>query len=983
VEATLTQKPRERLEQLEEAAGVSRYKVRKRETLLHLHEVNSNVARLGDLQGETGRQMEELSQQAEQERQYLSWQQERQRWQTQIQHTAFRNAQNELITLQQQRDTLVINLAELAAELAASDSQLQTVRELAETVQEATARTETQWRHWDKEATQLEQNEAVVLSQVQGLVGEKERLGSELQEIEGQADRLQQEALQLVDPLNHQSDECQNQLAILERQMATMEYQVREIVEELDQKRLITAQHDADLGLIKQSLARWQGVLGIDSLDNLSAVVESKRAQVRQMEREVQQLSQELQQITENRQHLEHFRHHTEQELLPLRHQLAQRQARLRALHQLEAEGEGLPAGVRAILQAQRDQKLKGILGTVGSLLISDPDVALAIQIALGSASADVIVEHEFQARSAVKFLQAQALGRATFLPLDTIRPGMVPDGERTLNRLPGVVGWALDVVHYEKSLRPAISHLLGRVLVLKTLDAAMTVGGQHRFRYKMVTLDGQLVHAGGAITGGHHGQRDSRSSRHTEIQTLTRRVGEDVKIIEGKEELLQSSGSEIRETEILLDGVRERLSERRHQWTTLREALSQSSVLEQDPQNLVVSAQQLEEEIGQQRGAIEALQARELDMRQRLAAAAQRQVQLREALARSQAAHSQAEALRERLGYEQERVESNRLRIEKSLQQVITALEAANRENLLITAQRQAAVSHCEQERLNFEKKRRKWDELKHDALALENRLRALQHEDRRLTAKAQQLEQAIFKVEHAWADFVEDPAIPSLERNQVTHAQAEIVRLDQVIASLGDIMPGSLALYEQLKTRWEYLAQQLEDVSLAREDLLKTLDELDQEVSRRIEVAASRVEQSFSTACHILFSGGQGGLSWTHGDDGGVDVWVRPAGKRPSQLGLLSGGEKALGGIAWLFSLLSVRPSPFILLDEVEASLDEANAARFAAYLAELGEHTQCVIVTHHKSTMEIADALWGVAGDGQGQSRMVSVLLEQVSS
>jgi chromosome segregation protein len=737
------------------------------------------------------------------------------------------------------------------------------------------------------------------------------------------------------------------------------------------------------LGLIKQALARWQGVLGINSLDNLAEIMESKKAQVRQKEREVQQLSQELQQVTEKLQQLQRFHHHTEQELQPLRHQLAQRQARLRALHQLEAEGEGLPEGVRAILQAQRERKLEGILGTVGSLLTSDPDVALAIQIALGGASADVIVERESQARSAVKFLQAHAMGRATFLPLDTIRPGIVPDGERSLNRLAGVIGWALDVVHFEKRLRPAISHLLGRVLVLKTLDAAMVAGGQHRFRYKMVTLDGQLVHAGGAITGGHHGQRDSRSSRHTEIQTLTGRVAEDSKIIEGKEELLKATLTEIRETEIVLEGVREHLSERRHQWTALREALSSSSTPEQDPHSLVAAAKQLEEEIGRQHVTMETLQMRELELRSQLAEAAERQTQLRDAFSQSLAAYSQAEALRERIRFEQERVESNRLRMVTRLQQVITALEDGSREKLLVMAEREAAVSHREQQRIGLEEKRREWDQLKRDGLALENRLRALQHEDRRLTAKVQQLEQDIFKVEHAWADFVEDPAIPSLKSDQITHAQAELVRLDQAIALLGDIMPGSLALYEQLRTRWEYLAQQLDDVSLAREDLLKTLDELDQEVSRRIEVTASRVEQAFSMACQTLFSGGRGGLSWIPGGDGGVDVWVRPPGKRPNQLGLLSGGEKALGGIAWLFSLLSVRPSPFILLDEVEASLDEANASRFADYLAELRKHTQCVIVTHHKSTMEIADALWGVAGDGQGQSRTVSVLLEQVSS
>lgn len=982
VEAALVQKPRERLEQLEEAAGVSRYKVRKRETLGHLQDVEANLARLEVLQAENERQMTALAQKAEQERQYLEWHRLQQDWQTRIQLTAYHRDQVRLTNAQKELSLSLTDLKAINHEVLSLDSQIETMRECVDVSQQAMAGSGEQLQQLELNVNNLAHQISERKMSLNSLSRERSRLMEELAALDKELDDVNQEAQSFeehaVDP----------RTVALEERLRALQGEIFSLEQEISQHNQDTATHGQELLHIQERLehihrtmARWQGALGTDSSVSLSDIMEQKQLQERQLEAEVRQLSQELANVTEQRRKLQIFRTQTEQELAPLRHQLAGRQARLRALHQLEAEGEGLPVGVRAILRAQADQQLQGIRGTVGSLLESEPDVTMAVHTALGGSVADLIVDHELHARQAVKFLQAHALGRATFLPLDTIRPGLVPDADRVLNRLNGVVGWALDVVHFDRLLRPAMSHLLGRVLVVKTLDQAMEIGAHHRFRYKMVTLDGQLVHAGGAITGGHHGQRDSRNGRQTEMRTLSARIAQEVKIVEGKDELLAGTLQELGSMDIVLEGVRERLSDRRHQWTSLRGTLA--SLSEDTPRDLESNAKRLQEELEKGQIELERLNHKGLALNQRLGEIKNMRAAVQEQLGEDRAALGQRRLLRERVLKETERLSQQRQRLMASRDLIDSSLTEQSAELTELTQTHQDGLKQLEQQRSQVSDQRRAWDQLKQDELAAENRQRALQHEERRLLSRTTHWEQEIFKIEHQWTGFEPDAGHSPLTSQEEKQAQEELARIGAAISGLGDMAPGSLALYQQLKARSDYLTSQENDVAAAREDLLKTLGELDSEVNRRVEVTIHRIEQAFNDACRTLFSGGQGGVSWTSDPDAGLELWVRPSGKRPAHLGLLSGGEKALGGIAWLFALLSVKPSPFVVLDEVEASLDESNAARFAQYLQEFRRTTQCVIVTHQKATMEIADALWGVAGNGQGESRLVSVLMEEVSS
>lgn len=984
VESALLQKPRERFEQLEEAAGVSRYKMRRRETLRHLEEAEADLARIGALSREVSQQLDTVRARAEAEERYLRWEALRHDWAERLRFTEFTEARSAETELAAEHAKLVGELAALSHEFAAGEEALAGIRTRAQALDAEVA-------ELLRLAAGRNQNERIVQERIRDLDVELAGLRRELEvetrqlaELQQMRERLAEEragetdAVSDADQIAELAEECKrgtDQLAEIERGLADGRGRLQELRSEAGR----LAAERARLG---KDMARAEGMLQLPDGESYEDNRQRLEAEAALRSQSVQRLNAELAQMTEQRQRLRQFIGNLERELEPLRQQVAQRQARLRALRQLEAEGEGLSGGVRAVLKAQQDGLVKGVRGTLGSLVETEPELVLALETALGGSHQDLVVDSEQHARLAVRHLETHALGRATFLPLDTVRPGTVPDDDRGIGHMPGVIGWMLDLVRYPREIRAAVSHVLGRVLVAESLEHAVAHGRRHRFRYKTVTLDGQLVHAGGAITGGSRTAKTSRAGRRAEIDTLTARVGDEAAMVEAKEELLQGSRRELEALETRFNDVRERLSEERSQWNRVRELVdlrrNRPDLADLGGRLLEVETRLAvcEREIGELE---EALAARDRE-RQRvaagLAAASERR---REA----DLAARQRELVRLRLVEEDqrlgERIMANARRrtgLASRIAGAEAALAAAG--EALRQASLEARETEAARARLAAER-----EGLRDRELALENRSRVLRTEERRVSGRIGAVEQELVKLKTRWEGYQPPENMAALSLSEKRQAAAELARIGEALAELGAIVPGSLALFQQLSERLAFLQQEERDVAEARAELMRTLDGLDDEMAKKVKHVAGRVEHHFLEACRTLFGGGEGGFSWVPGDEGGVELWVRPPGKRPSNLSLLSGGEKALGGIAWLFALLTARPSPFVILDEVEASLDEANARKFAAYIREHRDTTQYVVVSHHKPTMEVADALWGITGDGRGQSRLVSVMLESAGT
>ncbi len=984
VEGALLQKPLDRLEQLQEAAGVSRYKVRKKETLSHLAETEAKLTRLTDLLDEVSRQIEEVRERAEVESRYRTWESLRQDWQRRLDYTEYRRAMEKKGRLTQQLAQLEEERRQLAAELTRVLEEQARVREVVAAGAGAAESELTELEALNAQDTQLRLKDTELGSRLIHMQREEETLQQSIDMLEVQRAELTREQPQAggdvldLTALKEEERELAEALNAATRDRELKEASIQELTLQLSAWR--SERHQ-----LEQRVARLKGVLRIgEGQSEVMDVLANRQAEARKLEQEVRLLTEEVVHLTEERTRLKAFTATVEQEAYSLRHQLAGRQARLRALHQLEAEGEGLNAGVRAVLKGQQNGQISGVIGTLGSLVDSEGDLILAIQTAMGGSHQDVVIENEERARHAVRYLKTGSLGRATFLPLDTVRAARVnPEDYRRLTREAGVVGWAADLVKSDPAIRPAVNHVLGRVLIVQSLEDATRLGGVHNFRYKMVTLDGQVVHAGGAITGGSRVvERNSRTARKVELEELNRRIEEDRKTVAGKEELLLSTRQELEDVDQKLDAAREILSDRRNRFLQVRRELALDDNIG-DPAALMESMERLDREVAQKEAQLSERHAdfatHELEYQDRLRKTEALKARIRE---REQGLREQQlifERIQQELARLTQQQDAHRRRL--SALEAETAGVTAERAQL---AQEMAAVASTLKQREGERAERLKaLTRAREQLLQLENRQRVLELDDRKMEQKGHSWNQEVLEITVRFEQYAIPDTLEPLSRAEEDNARREILRITHSLSELGAVVPGSLALYEQLQERQSFLERESQDVEDARRELIATLREIDQEMERRVQETAKRVEQAFQEACRQLYGGGDGGFTWLDGEDSGVELWVRPPGKRPSHLGLLSGGEKALGGIAWLFSLLEVRPSPFVVLDEVEASLDEANAARFARYVQMARGNTQYVIVTHHRQTMEVADALWGVAGDGQGQSRLISVLLQDAEA
>lgn len=979
VEMALLQKPADRLEQLEEAAGVSRYKVRRKESLSHLAEAQAQLVRVEDLCQEAERQMSEIEQQAQKEKRYLEFEARRQNLQSQTNLTLYLEAMDRIGQLTAARQDASNEQTALRQALQETEgilseknlAQSQNTEELART-QDALESARDEVMKWQLDRERLE--------------AEASGLKRELEQIEAQVALLQKQMADVAmapdgsPPGNQDLTQLRQQEQLLSEKVGQLRQQLLTGQQEMRQWQEERSQVETRRQQYERHMARLEGAFSLKHGDDVFEALALRREQAVELERVVKELTQELVRLTDQRQKLRDFVQKSARELQDLRHQYSQRQARLRVLHQLEAEGEGLPAGVKAVLAAQQRGELDGILGTLGNLVESDSELVLAVQTALGGSSQDVVVVSENEAREAVQYLKTHAKGRATFLPLDTIRMPHISDADRRLAREAGVLGWAIDLVRYPRQAKAAVMHVLGRVLVTRSLDDAVRMGQVHRFRYRTVSLDGQVVHAGGAITGGSRNPRDSRATRKIEIETLVGRLEEDGKIVRGKEDLLESSQEELEGIEQELDAVRELLSDRRNKWTTLRTDLEHGHQWGDPSQEQVAYLQ----DISRLEHLTELINQREEDLVEMSRILEERQATMSQMSSQRAQIESHYREVQAVLGHKQQEL----ARIESQLAQYRGRQEHIGQRQLAIAqeqSQIREEIDQLEHARAEIDAKiqslKHSLNQSQSEMVQLQRRVKALEFDDRKLTGLIAEVDQEMMRLGTRWEDYQQPDGIVPLSSEELTQATQEMEQIHKELAQVGPVVPGSLALYQQLDERYQYLNAEREDVRRAELTLRETLAEIDEEVSRRVTETAAMVEKAFQEACQSLYGGGDGGFSWIDGQsDIGIELWVKPPGKRTANLTLLSGGEKALGGIAWLFALLAVRPSPFVVLDEVEASLDEANAARFAKFIMEHRGTTQYVIVTHHKVTMESADALWGVAGDGKGLSRLVSVILER---
>ncbi len=979
VESALLLKPRERLEQLEESSGVSRYKLRRRETVQHLAEVEIKVTRLTDLIAEVEQDADGLKHQAQREAQLDQLNGRADELQRLIRRTRFALDQAEGDRLSQAISAALEEQEMMRSGLEVLETSWQAIEaDAAECQDQLTLRR----RQLDIESEEVSRSEAG-LSKSEALVDAYKR---ELISLEARREELGQ-WIDLSADLDQRAERATVGAHQGETDSLAMSTQARSTLEDL-QRQIATLRQAQDghlqrLADLDQQILQWrqvksrfEAVLGMAPTKTLVDRLKQRMLEHEREQEEILSKVKQLDHVVELRKELTRSITIQEEKLGKLEQQWAVQSAELQSLSRMSRPGGSLSAGVRAVLKAAAEGMGARLRGTLGSLIQVEPRLQDALEVALGGAHQDLVVDREEDARRWVDWLRAGKLGRATFLPLDILRPSELSPRDRDLASMPGALGFAVDLVQYAPDIEVAIRHALGRVLVVEDLEGATRLGRIHRFRFRTVTLDGQVLLVGGAITGGSvaaSGSQEIRGKRGA-LERLQKQKDDVLQELHGGRARLQEINAKV-------DALREQLAEKRASWQQQEQAIQglsygdtlvqlsdQETVLGDERERIEVKRQETSRSLTEAESALARQAAVVADLERRYA-----EEQGAKDVQRALMARDLAE--RQRWLKEAETVSRRAAEILATLQQQQGEVLKWKEQAELRRSVKAQLLKACEQDARTLEALQSSRKELESARRIKQDRLQAIEQSVSELRRRGDMI---ALRWESAPLQDSERDLTP-LQARELAQAEGELKRVRAEIGRIGPVERGSLGRWRDLTKRHEQLSSEAEDVKSAKAELEATLAQLDQVVAERVRETAHKVEEAFQEACHTLFGGGSASFRFTSGEEPGVDLWVAPPGKRPSRLSLLSGGEKALGGLAWLFSLLSIRHAPFVVLDEVEASLDEWNAERFGRYLNERGTNRQFIVITHHKATMEAAAALWGITGNGRGQSRVVSVLLE----
>jgi chromosome segregation protein len=1018
VDVVLSAKPEDRRALFEEAAGIQKYRHRKREALRKLENTEANLTRVVDILAELEAQREPLRQQAEVAIRYHQLVSRLREIEVAALWAQVLESERAREQTQQEQQVLHRRLLEINAQLAECEALSQ---KLGEQIADAEAELDTLRALQQASLTAYERAEsrrALIEQRLQNSRDNLRRLQEELvenehryAEIQQQAQQWQERRLELeqrIQDLEQQREVARERLRLAEHalQQAQQHYveRTQEVVRArayLDGLRLRRTEAEQTIQALQNRIAEvGQNLREAEERVRAAQAHRDKAVAAAELAlREAQRYEAELQQAQAEVQR-------RRQEVETRARENARLSARLQALLESEAGQEGLFGGVRAVLDAVSRGQMTGTYLLVADVLQPLEPYVTAIEVALGASAQDIITATEEEARLAIEWLKQHARGRATFLPLNLLRPSEPSPSLQQCLHEGLAIGFAGDLVECAPELRVVAQYLLGRVLVAPDFDSAVQIVRRYSSWSKVVTVDGELFLPGGAITGGKMpGRATGIVSRKAERSRLEREL-------RAGEEEEQRLRKQLQEAEQSAETARHRWQEaRKGQEQAQQRVMQVESALQAVAQEQTLLQQQmhsLEQEQTEQAKRLYELDNEILELEERLPSDT-RQVFSPEEVSRYRQQRDEAAAQLQdlevtlgRLTEQQHALEHERESLaqrQRDLHQQtqnrqarIAELEAQIAQDEKALEQTLEELQRIAQQREQIEKDFLAQREVRQNLLQqnLENgeRLKDLAAQQSALAQQAHEMELALARIEmqrtqavtRLWEEYevdVSQETPPDL--SQFTPETAsEINRLRREIRQMGNVNTGAAEEYQRLTERYEFLQKQRTDLEAAREDILQAIQEIDASTRDLFLQTFGAVQQAFQEVFTRLFGGGKAELELTQPHnllETGVEILVQPPGKRRQNLVLLSGGERALVAIALMFAFLQVKPSPFCVLDEVDAALDGANVEKFAEMLRDYARHSQVIIITHNPVTMECADVWYGVTMQEQGVSRVIS--------
>ncbi|UHA73976.1 chromosome segregation protein SMC [Paenibacillus sp. 481] len=1038
IEEILSTRSEDRRGIFEEASGIVKYKTRKRDAQKKLDETELNMLRIHDLVVELEEQIGPLREQSEKARHYKQLRE----WLKTKEIAVYVHQIEQLHLAWQQANAKLNELKErelgLAAVVSEHDAQLEGHRLALRKLEEELERLQASLLHYSEEYEKCEGQGEVLRERKRNLTANEQQLKHSLATASERMQLKQLEAQGVREKLTAVEQELAETRRLIQAEEATLvgvvggtssdaeenlKGQLLEVMNQMAQQR-------NDIRYYEQQKEALQ-----KRLDKMRTARSKREGERQELSKRMEDTKRRMETLTDDlayirNRYLQESEQIKQDEKLLEETQVATRKWQQKAdalvsrrdtMQELQNDFDGFMLGVREVLKAsRRTNGLQGVHGAVAELIRVPEELETAVETALGAALQHIVMENEAMSRTAIQFLKQRQLGRATFLPLDVIRPRSIHDTDRRIvEGIEGFVGVAADLVTSDKPYAHIVGSLLGNVLIAETLEDANRIAAKLQYRYRVVTREGDIVNAGGSMTGGSLNKKSAN--------------------ILGRQRQIEQLAAEIKDTESQLTQLTESVAELKHRTTTgvkrLDDLREQGEAKRIHEQQLSTEYTQLEKE-AVQLGELLAMEAQELGHAQeelttlnagtmtaeaRLAELKVDEDRLHVSIQTAEVARKANESAKEELqssltdmkvrqgkldqesfslteqlkradldatAYEREYTQ-----LTQSLIQVQIDLETVERETMKQTedlnhygVKKQESSKQIEFKRADRAEMVRQLELAESDTREQRTELKQVEESMRQTEIQATRLDVELDNILRKLSDEYEISYELAKQRypvpENIDEAQDAVKDLKRQASALGEVNLGAIEEFERVNERYQYLSEQKNDLMEAKSTLYQVIKEMDDEMSKRFKATFEAIRKQFVIVFAKLFDGGRADLVLIDPErvlDTGIDIVAQPPGKKLQNLQLLSGGERALTAMALLFAILHVKPVPFCVLDEVEAALDESNVTRFALYLREFAEETQFIVVTHRKGTMEEADVLYGVTMEEGGVSKLVSVKLE----
>ena len=1036
IDLILNVRPEERRFLFDEVAGITKYKHRKKTALRKLEQTEQNLARINDVIQELQRETESLKEQAEQARLYNTQQTQLKQFELELAHREYDKLRTDYNQAQADLDEVVTTVASASETLKAAEERIENSTNRRSELDEAIREGQTALREIEAQIEKIERQIVLHKERQLNIQRQRERALQTLESLKAQQTGVlaqQRERTQEYQKLEASCKIEQSRLTARQQLLTELAGRIsrakasvqetqdtlQEITTELTarERERLAIEHtltntEGNLNRLKENKMALTAELSTatDTRDEAQYAETQLKAALVQIETEKNQVEIDF---TENQDALRKI----EADIRGLQNTLGANVSRLKSLQELQSAYEGYYTGVRAIMRAKihYPDKFQGVCGVVAELLTTDTEYEVAIEVALGSAIQNVITETAEDAQRGIAFLKQHRAGRVTFLPLDILRGRRFNDD--ALLEAPGVIGIAEELIDYDPKYEIAMRHLLGNTLVIEDLDSAIALTRQFRPSARLVTLDGEVINTSGAITGGQTDQRKSGLlSRARELETLEDEIGKLTQRSNQQDQKRKAYAAAIANLQKTRQTLTAQWQDKRVEKASLTKDLEQANLqvnrLEQQLATLEVENRDLDSAVAASREEQQALETEIATLTQKSTRTERWIERMSEQIESENRKHTEVAGTcqemeiflagqrqkLESLASEVQTFKETHARIEKDIaeQQAIIDTDEQRKSDLVEqVAAAQREFLRLEGDRAEAESR---LDELTEERETLLQAVEALQKEMRATRKNFEKQNRARHKLEVATTQLemriksvstrihdkyqVSIDALPPIADNE--QAMDEIDLLDSIeklkaeISGMGAVNLKAIEAYEEYKKRHDFLISQRADLQQSVQDTYQVIQKINQ-TSREVFLETfETVQTNFQEVFTQLFGGGETELLLTDPSDvldSGIDIIARPPGKRPQSITQLSGGERSLVAIGLLFAVFKIKPSPFCVLDEVDAALDEANVLRFTNLIRAYVENTQFVIITHNRRTMEIADAMYGVTMEQAGISKIVS--------